>query len=252
MVVYGVEGFGKTTLGANAPKPVIFAARDETGVQALVDAGLIENTPVVDCPTWEATLANLAAFAADTQGRETIVLDTLGAFERLCHEHVCARDYKGEWGDKGFGSFQKGFDVAVAEWMKLLGRLDQLKDKGIVVVVLGHADVKPFKNPSGPDFDQYQCRCHHKTWGATAGWADIVLFGKFESIVEVNRTTGNIAKDKGKGIGGTDRVIYTDRRDAFIAKNRYGMPPEIPLSNDRTQSWAEVWQHIDSNPSSRT
>jgi len=246
IALYGVEGFGKTTIGANAPAPVIFAARDEKGVQPLIDAGLIRDTPVIDCPDWTTTLNSLDSLISDPQGRKSVVLDSIGSFERLAHEHVCTTKFGGEWGEGGFASYGKGVAMGVTEWLKMLQRLDQLNAKGMIVILLAHSTVKTFKNPSGADFDQYQVNAAPQTWDTTGRWADAVLFGKFESVVEIGgKKTGNIAKDKGKGIGGTDRVIYTERRDAFVAKNRYGMPPEIPLSGDRTQSWAELWQHIE-------
>ena len=49
---------------------------------------------------------------------------------------------------------------------------------------------------------------------------------------------------KVKGIGGTDRVLYAERRDAFDAKNRYGMPPEVDVPDDPAQIWTTIWDQI--------
>jgi len=245
ILFYGVEGFGKTTLAANAPKPVIFAARDEQGVKPLVDSGLITGVPVLDCSTFAETLGMIDSLIADTQGIQTAAFDSLGAFERLAMEAVCTRDFKGEWGENGFASYGKGVAGTLTEMLKLLQRLDSLNKKGVTILVLAHATVKNFKNPTGADFDQYQVACLPQIWDTVSRWSDAILFAKFESIVEIGgKSKGNIAKDRGKGIGGTDRVVYTERRDAFVAKNRYGMPAEIELSGDRERSWSEIWQHI--------
>lgn len=248
LVIYGVEGWGKTTLGAFAPEPVILMARDERGVDRLLSAGRIPNVPAERIESWPDALEWLDALAVDPQGRKTMVLDAAGGFERLCHEFVCNRDYGGIWGKEGFDSFKEGYDVSVAEWLKMLQRLDTLNRAGMTVMLLGHAKVKSFKNPVGPDFDRYECDIHHKTWAVTARWADAVLFGNFQTIVEIaGKKTGNIAKDKGKGIGGTQRTIFTERRDAFDAKNGYGMSPSLALPSQHDQGWPAVWTEITKN-----
>ena len=112
------------------------------------------------------------------------MLDALGSFERLCQEHVCARDFGGDWGERGFASYQKGYDLAVNDWLQLLHRLDRLHRQGVVILILSHCKINTFKNPLGVDFDRYVSDCHHKTWGVTIRWSDAVLFGNFLTIID--------------------------------------------------------------------
>jgi hypothetical protein len=42
--------------------------------------------------------------------------------------------------------------------------------------------------------------------------------------------------------------VFTERTDAYDAKNRYGMPTKIELPDDPAQSWSAVWQHIAGSP----
>lgn len=217
-------------------------ARGEQGYDTLLSAGRVPAVPAVLIESWEQLLGWLDAFAADTQGRESIVLDALGGFERLCHEHVCAKNFSNDWSDAGFLSFHKGFEISVGEWMKMLQRLDTLHAKGVMPVLLGHSRVKAFKNPAGADFDRYECDVHAKTWAATARWADAVLFGNYRALVD--KVVSTAKSSKGKGIGGTDRVLYAERRDAWDAKNRYGMPAEFDLSSEPSESWAAIWSLI--------
>lgn len=246
IVLNAVEGWGKTTAAAYAPKPIILMARGETGYSTLrkynrvpdVDTVTDDDGNAAAIESWSSTLQAVDALAGSTY--QTVALDALGGFERLCHEHVCVRDYKGDWGDKGFGSFQKGYDSSVTDWNILLAKLDALRDAGKTILLLSHSQVKTHKNPMGPDYDRFVADCHAKTWAATCRWADLVLFGTFNSITELNRETGNIAKDKGKGIGGTERVLYTEQRDSFTAKNRAGMPPMIQIPNDPARSWETI------------
>lgn len=221
-------------------------ARGETGYTTLRKYNLVPDVDTVTddagnartIDAWPELLSVVDQLAESEY--ETVVLDALGGYERLCHEHVCARDYKNEWGDKGFGSFQKGYDTSITDWLILLQKLEALKTRGKRTVLLSHTQVKTHKNPLGADFDRYVADCHPKTWAATCKWADFVFFGNFKSITEVRQETGNIAKDKGKGIGGTDRVIYTQQCDAYTAKNRGGMPSEIAIPDDPALSWETI------------
>jgi len=236
LIVNAVEGWGKTTLGAYAPRPALLMAPQETGYETLLGVGLV---PVIDraaIPDWPGLL-NMADWLKDGQ-HETIVLDAMSGMERLCHEHVCQRDFGGDWGEHGFSSYQKGYDVAVADWLHLVARLDILNQKGKAIVILSHCRIKTFKNPLGPDYDRYSFDVHDKTWSVTAKWADAILFGTFKTVLEKDKS------GKMKPKGGDTRILRTTRSDAFDAKNRYGMKAELEMPNDHTQMWSTLWANL--------
>lgn len=241
IVLNAVEGWGKTSCAAFAPEPAVLMAKGETGYQTLLGAGLVPSVQAAYVEDWEALLAFLDDLAgAATMPCKTLALDALGGFERLCHERVCARDFEGKWGEKGFSSYQKGYEQSLPDWLQLLQRLDRVRDRGITILLLGHVQIRPFKNPLGEDFDRYVSDVHHKTWGVTHKWADAVLFGQFVNVVDKDKPTDK----KGKGIGGTDRVIYTERRDAYDAKNRYGLPALLDIPNSPQGAWDTIWNAI--------
>lgn len=244
IVLNAVEGFGKTTLGAGAPNPAILMSRGETGYITLQKKGLVPDVDCVELTKWADVLATIDELALDIAGHGAVVLDALGGFERLCHEFVCARDFGGDWGEKGFGSFQKGYDVSVTEWLNLLVRLDRIRAQhNVPIVLLSHSKVKQFKNPLGSDFDRYIADCHEKTWGVTHKWADTVLFGTFVTVALEDKKTKRM-----KGMGGDERIIYTTRRDAYDAKNRYALPSEIQISPEPAAMWPTVWNAITAMP----
>jgi hypothetical protein len=243
--VYATEKFGKTSMAAHAPEPVIFMSKGETGYMTLLSAGSIPAVPAVLVETWSDLLGFLDDLNADTQGRKTVVLDAIGGFEALCRQHVCTTRFGGDWGEAGFAGFARGNDMVATEWLGLLDRLDRLHSQGIIIIVIGHATVKTMSPPDGAAFDRYQPDVHQKVLASTSRWADAILFGKFFSMVETVKNTGNIAKDKGKGIGGTTRVIYTQSRDAMLAGGRYrGMPNEFSLPDEPSAMWSTVWDQI--------
>ena len=240
--INGVEGWGKTTLAAFAPKPAILMSRGETGFVTLRSKQLVPDADCLEVSTWADALAAVESIV--NTDHETLVLDALGGFERLCHEFVCKRDFGGEWGgpsDKGFLSYGKGPDISIAEWLKMLAALDRVRSsRGVAIILLSHAKIKPFKNPLGVDFDRYVADCHEKTWSVTHKWLDASFFANFETI-----TAGGEVGDrpkKGKGLGGDERKIYTVRRDAYDAKNRYGMDAELVMPPDATRMWSTLWE----------
>lgn len=240
-LLYAVEKWGKTTLATLAPNPVIIMARGETGYLTLLGAGLVKSLPAPLVESWPDLMALLDQLA-ERPTFQTIALDAISGFERLLFDHVCQRDFKGDWGEKGFASYGKGIEVSIAEWILFLQKLDKLNGLGMQILILGHSTTKNFKNPMGEDFDRYVCDCNPKIWAITAKWADALLFGKFNTIVD-----GADKKGKGgKGIGGTERILYTQKHDAYDAGNRYGMPEcfNVPSA---TTSWQTVWSAMNMN-----
>jgi hypothetical protein len=242
IVINAVEGWGKTSAAAYAPNCAILMARGETGYETLMNAGRVPEITAAKIDSWKGLLGLLDGMIANPPC-EYLALDAQGGFERLCHEMVCQRDFDGDWGEKGFTSFAKGYDVAIADWLLFLQRLDRLHEKGVGIIMLSHSRIRPFKNPLGPDYDKYTSDSHEKTWATTAKWADAVLFGTFQTVTEQDRQT-----KKFKGIGGTQRVLHTQQTDAYVAKNRYGMEPTLTMPEDPAQMWPTIINAINGKP----
>jgi hypothetical protein len=176
----------------------------------------------------------VGALTCESHAFRTLVIDTLNGCERLCHEHVCRREFEGRWGRDGFTAFQTGYDVALAEWRNFLDALDRLRaERHMSILALAHTKISTFRNPEGSDYDRYAVDVHHKTWGLTHKWADLVLFSQFVAHVDTRRNDS-----KGKAKGGSRRVLYTTRTAAFDAKNRHGLPEQIDAGDSAAEAWA--------------
>lgn len=240
LVFNATEKFGKTTLAAYAPSPLILMARGETGYDTLLSASSVPQVPAEIVETWPDLLGWIDSLIANPQGIQTLALDAITGYESMCQEFICAREFSGDWGEKGFMSFQKGYDLAAREWLNLLSRLEQLNIKhGITIIMLGHVAVGTFKNPAGADYDQYLPSLHKKTWEPTAKWADAILFGNFFSDVKQGKGAA-----RGKVTHTNTRIIYTQREGAVIAGNRYGMPSRLVLDENPANNWPTVWDAI--------
>jgi AAA domain len=234
-----VEGSGKTSFAANAPKPVFLMSKGETGLETLIDSGRLPEVPhFPEIQVWGDLLSAIEWLTGSEHDYRTVVLDTLNGFERLCFEFVCDREYGGDWGKKGFASYQQGADVSTSEWRLLLNALDTLREKKRMAVIgLCHTRVSTFKNPAGADFDRYTPAMHTKLWELTHRWADHVCFVNFYTEVVTDGRPSDAPK-KGKGKGGQDRVMYTERHAAYDAKNRAGLPEEVDMGDSGAEAWA--------------
>ena len=245
VVLHGVEGVGKTSFAASAPKPYFLMARGETGLETLIDSGRIGDTPhAPELQTWGEVEDVIESLRTEPHEYKSLVLDALPGFERLCHEHVCQTMFDNKWGKDGFASYMQGYDASLTPWREFLSKLDALRsERKMAILALCHTKVTTFKNPEGADYDRYQPDMHHKTWALTHRWADIVLFANFYTIV-AETTGGGKGPSKGKGRGGTERVMFTERSAAFDAKNRHGLPIEISMGNSGAESWTNFINSI--------
>lgn len=218
VLLYGVEGIGKSTFGAQAPKPIFLCA--ESGTAQLDVARFPE------ARTWEDVMDAVAALTTEEHDYQTLVVDTVDWAEPLCWEYVCRGGKCNSIEDFGFG---KGYVKALDEWRLLLRALERLMAaKRTNVVLLAHSQIRTFKNPEGEDYDRYSLKMHEKAGGLIKDWCDDVLFAKHETFALGKRD----GKDTRKAVSDGARVVHTSRMAAWDAKNRNGLPDTMPLSWD--------------------
>jgi hypothetical protein len=234
-ILHGVEGVGKTSFGACAPRPIVVMTRGETGLLTLIDSGQVPETPhFPEAASWEDLLAIVEVLTYESHEYRTLVIDALNGSERLCHECVCRRDFEGRWGRDGFTSFMAGYEVALADWRAFLDALDMLRARRrMSILMLAHSKIGTYRNPEGSDYDRYTVDLHAKTWSVTHKWADIVLFANFVAHVDAKKSDA-----KGKARGGSRRLIYTTRTASHDAKNRHGLPEVIDAGSSAAEAWA--------------
>lgn len=234
-VLYGVPGIGKTSFAAHMPGCVFLTDKQEDGISTLKRSGLVPQSVPVFPPvaSWPEVLEVLDDLENGKHQFRGLVIDALTGIERLCHEHVCAREFGGDWGERGFAGYGRGVLVSLAEWRAMLCAVDRVREKrGMSVLCLAHAKAGTHKNPEGADWIKWVPDVADKTWAMTSKWADMVLFANFH--VEV---TGK-SDTRGKGRGGKFRIVHTEYDAAFEAKNRHGLPAEFSLGSGGQEGWA--------------
>ena len=116
-------------------------------------------------------------------------------------------------------------------------KLAKLRDtKGITIVLISHVQIKKFEAPGEPGVDRYEIKLHKAASAIVQQWADMVLFAQFKfSLIKEDAGWG---KTRTRGTGRAERVINTVEAAGWVAKNRYGLPEEIPFKKEGT--WDEI------------
>jgi hypothetical protein len=240
LIIYGPSGIGKTSLAAEMPAP-FFLQCGETGLETLINSGQLTETPhLPEFTDWTALLESLDWIRGSNRAHKTLVIDAIGGAERLCFEHVCERDFGGDWSERGFAGYQRGYEVALGDWKQFLTALDRIRlERKMSIVLLGHSKISSYKNPSGPDYDRYVPDISPKTWAMTHKWSDGVLFWNFETQVGQVQENKKSGVKKGKLLG-QSRILYCQSTGAYDAKNRLGLLPEIDMGRSPQQAWAAL------------
>ena len=224
LILYGTEGIGKSTFASQAPAPIFLQTED----------GLAE----IECDkfplatTFEEVQAALSELHAEQHDYQTVVIDSLDWLERMIWDVLC-RQYSVTSIEKVDGGYAKGYTHALTYWRQVLEALSRLRnDRGMVVICIAHAKVEKFDDPESSAYDRYSPRLHKHASALVCEWSDAVLFAnrKFRTQTEdagFNRKR-TIAAAIGKG--GGERILRCVGGPSCIAKNRFGIVEELPLS----------------------
>ena len=210
-VLYGPEGIGKSTFASQFPEPLFI---DTEGSTKHMDVRRF------DKPTSWQMLLQQVAYAARNDVCKTLVIDTADWAEMLCAQDVCAKAHKNSIEDFGYG---KGYTFLQEEFGRLLNALDEVIAVGKHVLLTAHAKMRKFEQPDEMGaYDRWEMKLTKLVAPMVKEWADMVLFANYKTIV-VRDDTG-----KGKAQGGK-RVMYTTHHPCWDAKNRHGLPDELPF-----------------------
>jgi len=224
ILLYGIEGVGKSSFAADAEAPIFLAAED--GVRNL--------SPVPDCVpeirAWGDVLDALEMLRAEDHDYKTVVVDTLDWLDGLLRDEVCRRN---GWSVEDFGDYGRGLKVTPDEWRRVLNALKRLEDeRGMAAIVIAHARTKNFRNPAGADYLRWEPNLAGDLGPALwKAWAHSVLFATYEAGVSVeNRGKEPESLKRGKGWSTGARILHSSWNAAWDAKNRYDLPETLPLS----------------------
>lgn len=214
VVIYGPEGIGKSTFASQFPGAVFI---DTEGSTVHMDVAR------TDPPrSWADIMNAVSWFIEHPDQAGTLVIDTMDWAEAYAIRSVCAAKKVDGIEDIPYG---KGYVFVKDLVRELLEKLDQLKAKGVNVVLTAHAIVRKFEMPDEMgSFDRYALKLNEKNVAPLVKeWADMLLFANYRTDVITTQD------GKRKATGGKKRVMYTSHAATWDAKNRFDLPDELPF-----------------------
>jgi hypothetical protein len=235
ILCYGVEGIGKSTFGSQAPKPVFIQTEDG------LDEIDTDKFPLAT--SYEQVVAALADLRNEQHDYETVVIDSLDWLERLVFDKLCAEHNVASI-EQVAGGYSKGYTLALSFWREIIDHLNVLRNtRGMVVLLIAHSKVERFEDPESSPYDRFAPRLHKHAAALVSEWCDAVLFATRRIRTQSEDAGFNRKRTIAHAIGkdGGERILRCVGGPSCVAKNRYGITEELPLS------WAAFIQALTNN-----
>ena len=219
MLVYGPEGVGKTTFAAQAPGAVFI---DTEGSTRHMDVARFDTPAELG-----DVLNDLNYVLGHPEEIGAVVIDTVDWLEKLIFNTVCIEKKIANIEDIGYG---KGYVYAKQKMQQLLELLQAIVDRGVHVVLVCHSMIRKFELPDEMgSYDRYMLKLNEKNIAPIVKeWVDLMLFVNYRTDI----VTDADGKTK-KGKGGQKRIMYANHSACWDAKNRFGLPDEMPFEFSR-------------------
>lgn len=224
ILCYGVEGVGKSTFGSQAPKPIFVQTED------VLDEIECDKFPLA--ATYDDVVAALTELRSQQHDYETVVIDSLDWLERLVFDKLCA-EHGTTSIEQVAGGYSKGYTLALSSWREIIEHLNVLRNqRGMVVLLIAHSKVERFEDPESSPYDRYSPRLHKHAAALVSEWCDAVLFATRKIRTQSEDTGFNRKRTIAHAIGkdGGERILRCVGGPSCVAKNRYGIAEELPLS----------------------
>ena len=211
-LVYGVQGVGKSTFAATSDRPIFIPTEDGlAGIEC-------DHFPLAK--SLSEVLDAIESLINEQHDFRTVVIDSLDWLELMIWDDVCG-EFGTKYLEKADGGYGKGYTYALARWRNVLSGLDILRDRhGMTVILIAHAKAEKYQTPECTAHDRFAPRLHKHASALVQEWCDEVFFATYSAITDPARV---------KSDEGPERVVRTCEGPTHVAKNRLGMPPELPL-----------------------
>ena len=217
VMLFGTHGIGKTWTAAQAPGVIFIPTEDGMGQ--------------LECPRfplatdYAQVIQGISELYSEEHDYQTVVIDSCDWLERLIWAEVCRKRGVESMEDVGYG---RAYVFALTQWREVLEGLGALRsDRGMMVILIAHCQIEKFQSPMADTYDRYSPRLHKHASAMIQEWCDEVLFATYK--VHTKQVDEGFDRTRTRAIGELERVIYTTEGPAHAAKNRLGLPEELPL-----------------------
>ena len=215
IVLYGGAGVGKTFFAASTNKPIFILCEDGMGK---IEA---DHFPLAE--SFEEVLKNLQSLLDNDNDYKTLVVDSLDWLEPLIWDKACQDNNWKSIEQPGYG---KGYVEVLKYWREYIRLLNELREKGFMIMQIAHNQIKRFESPEIEAYDRHELKLHRKAADLILEHSDCCFFANYKlGTVQVKGKGGNMTT---KAVSG-ERIIYCQEKPAYLAKNRYALPETLPF-----------------------
>lgn len=221
VMIYGPHGLGKTTFGAGAPNPIFILTEDGLGRLE------VDHFPLAT--SYQDVIDAIGTLYNEEHNFGTVVIDSLDWLDNLVWQDINSKHDAKEL------AYGKGAVIAADYWRNILDGLSALRDdKGMAIVLIAHTEIKRFDSPETEPYDRYRPKLQDRSSALIQEWCDGVFFCNYRVVTKETEVGFN--KEVRRGITTGERLMYTTEKPAYLAKNRYGLPDQLPLSWEAFQT----------------
>lgn len=236
LLIYGIEGIGKTSFALQAPKPLGCISLKEEGYD---DLDMVDEVPegcsALDCKNWLDINIAINAFTG-----KTLVIDSVSGLQQMLVAHITAEEYGGS--AKAFGAYYNGLRQDCPRYMAdFCDLLAYKRAQGTNIIVIAHRQTESEDNPGGTNTKVQDVFGDIGITGPLKKWAQAILFlDGIKQIDEVTKMQGKGDSSKvleGKSFGKPARMMYTSYTGFHVAKNKLKLPRFISMGESAPEAW---------------
>lgn len=216
MLIYGPPKMGKSTLVGSTKSALMIPTEDRV---AHINC---DKTQVVT--HYNEVIEIFDALINENHGYKRLIIDTLDWLEPMIWAYLCEKNNWKSINDdhNKETAFSKGLKYhAPAAWKKFLYNCDVIRDHGMDVILVSHAQVIKVNPPDGDEYDKHVMKIDKNSLAVIEEWADIIAFYDREIFVQ---KSGNALKTTGKAIATNNRILHLSGKSAaMISGNSFGL-----------------------------
>jgi hypothetical protein len=217
ITIFGDAGVGKTTFACSAPAPIVIRTEDGLGV---LD---VAHFPVAT--SFDDVMSAVGTLYSEEHQFETLVIDSADWLEPLIWADVCRANGVDSIEKMPYG---KGYVEALTRWRMLMDGITALRDeRNMFTILVAHSQLVRIEDPLNPAYDSHGLKLHKKAAALVEEFSDIVGYADLKTLTVTEDAGFNQKRTRAKTTG--ERVLHVGPSPAYTAKNRYALPPTLPL-----------------------